>query len=196
MGYETTAIFVASTKNFKGWCEIIASVEMCKIAYGSMAELINKHDARTTSSDSPLHKLVNDYEKQYDLVFAGGDYTGEMKELSENDRDKEVKKIFDIQRKLDKELPHIHWSDNSRYGQYEDDCGSLLIVVTLDELREAAIKAWHEDYQQNLEFCKKENITDSKYTGYRRFAMLLKAIEMFDSKIWGEEPVKVILWGH
>jgi len=45
MGYETTAIFVSSNDDFKGYCGIQATLDMGKIAYGKIAELMRSTDS-------------------------------------------------------------------------------------------------------------------------------------------------------
>lgn len=183
MGYETKAIFVSSHSGFKGYCSVIATLDMGKIADGHIYDLIGK--AHSTDSKT-LEARVKEWRDRHDYIFnAEGNYTDELLKMSEEDKQKEVDKLFEMQHKLDERLPYIFETSNHVHD-YTDDYGELMMMVDLKDFRSAVVKE------------NKVLIAKGIYNapGYRRFVMAIRMIDMFDKKIWGEEPVKVILWGH
>jgi len=182
MGYETTAIFVSSNDDFKGYCGIQATLDMGKIAYGKIAELmsnIDRHD------NADLKVLEQEWKKQHEHCFINGDYTPELKAMDKGDRNIEIDKVFALENKLDKKLPCIFYQ-NGNMKDYTDRYGEPLMLVDLKDFRKAIIA-------DNKELI---SCGAFKEPGYRRLNMAVKMIDMFKEKIWGSQPVKVILWGY
>lgn len=183
MGYETKAIFVSSHSDFKGYCRIEATLEMGKIANNYISDLMDK--ARNVNRKE-LESLVKTWEDKHDYIFnAEGNYTEALVKMETDEQQKEVDFLFTLQHDLDRNVPYIFETDHNRQN-YTDCYGDLLLVVDLKAFRSAVVKE------------NKMLIAEGQYDarGYRRFNMVLKMIDMFDKKIWGDEPVKVILWGH
>jgi len=180
MGYETKAIFVSSNQDFKGYCSIEASLDMGKIAGDEVGDLMNK-----ARRNGDLKPDIKKWEDTHDSIYCEGNYTERLKEMSESKRRKEVDKLFELQKKLDEKLPYIYERSGDKHD-YSDLYGDPLLMVDLKDFRRAVV-----ENQKTL-------IADGTYEkpGYRRFNMVLKMIDMFDKKIWGAQPVKIILWGY
>ena len=184
MGYETKAIFVRSNDKFKGFCSIQATLEMGKIAYGHISKLMEK--ARNPIRNTTLEDSVKQWKDMHDYVYnAEGNYTDALLKMDDVDKQKEVDKLFEMGHKLNEQLPYIFETSNNVHD-YTDAYGELMMLVDLKDFRAALVKE------------NKLMIAKGFYEapGYRRFVMAIKMIDMFDPKIWGDEPVKVILWGH
>lgn len=183
MGYDTELIFIAVNNDLKGYQTIVATLEMKGINYGHMADLISW--SHVPDKDGKLSAKVSAYERQHKRCYNSGDHTDLLKLMSEAERKAETDKLRKMDGELEKMLCYIYHMDNGHVS-YEDRVGDLLMVVSLDALREALIKS------------QAEAITNGEYKmGYRRFDMALRMVDMFlDRNVWGKEPVKVVLWGH
>ena len=186
MGYDTTAIFISGgSRNHKGYCGVEATLEMGCIAYGEIAKLMDAKKFKKPKADL-LKKEIKAFEEREKSWFtADGNYTEEMEKLSEDERKVLSKEKHKADQLLESQLPYIyHGGTNSQ--SYADVYGDIFMVVSLDEMRVAVIKQ-----QAKL-------INEKSYEiGYRRFNIILKMIEEFrDKEQWGENNIKIILWGH
>jgi len=182
MGYETTLLFVSHYREkFVDFGKIEATLRMGKIAYDYISDLIGKHTRKNKKLIEKAKRWSNLHNEIYNL---DGNHTMEFKELSEKEQQKKVDKLHKLEESLNAKLPYVYHTSGNKQD-YLDCYDDLLIVVPLEELREAIIKS------------QAKTITDGQYElGYRRFDMALRMIEMFDKKIWGSKDVKVILYGH
>lgn len=185
MGYETNLIFVSSGYSqhgkFKGFCPVEATLEMGKIHYGHVGNLIDK--TKQSISEKVVH-LIEEYNELHDKVF---DHEGQtlhkIKELPKEEQQKRFEEVFTLMRKLEEQVPFVY-AEGGNYHNFSDNYGDPLLLVSLKDLKKA-IKA-------DL----KESIKKKEYgkLGYRRFNVALKMIEAFESKQFND--VGVILFGH
>lgn len=82
MGYETTLIFVSieHPKKLAGYCQVIGSVEMCKVTYGRMAELNKQAHRFTVGQEEALRKEVRKCVVAHNQIYnSEGNYNEEAK---------------------------------------------------------------------------------------------------------------------
>ena len=178
MGYETTLFFVNTYGNKSGFCNIEASLELCKVAYDEMGDLINK--AGVHKDAEKKHSLIKKHQQLYKTIYnSEGNYSDEYNELTTDTRQK-LEKDFDKTRKeLDSKLYYI--CKGEELESYVDSYGDLLKVTTIEELEDAIRKSQA-----------KMIVNDG--SGYWRFDLALEMIRTLKEK--GKSDYKVILWGH
>ena len=187
MGYETCLLFIDERKytKDKGYARIEATLEMGCICNDMVGKLIEKSVPKKTTKEK-LRKQIKAWEKQRAKCYTSdGEYTEEMNDLSEKEREIECDKSYKMSRELDKKLYHVCYSDKNTQ-QYTDCYGDVLIVVSLADLKEAI----------TLDQAKMIHTKEYDIHGYRRFAMALAVIEQFENKEHWDENIKVIMWGH
>jgi hypothetical protein len=186
MGYETTLIFVTGGVNgFKGYCSIEATLRMGKIAYeGEISMLIEELRKCDTETDYTKDKARTE---QYRRIFTYGEWSAEMQELTEGERDKEYDKYWKLRVQLEEKFPYVYYNEGEN-EQFTDNYGDFLMLTDLETLLSALIK----DRAKHIT----EHDTHHGY-GYRRYELAIRLTEAFmNEKIWGKEQVKVILFGH
>ncbi|NOQ37613.1 hypothetical protein GQ472_01870 [archaeon] len=183
MGYETELIFIQVNHRLKGFQRVIATLQMGKICYGKIYQLVQ--ESKVHDKDQKLGAEIDAYERQAGRCYiADGDYTETLKKMPEQERKAEIDKLLKMSATLDRKLCYIY-RDSDRQC-YTDKCGDILMVVSLSNLYATLIEE-----QARL-------ISEGEFeVGYRRFEMAIRMIDKFmDKKIWGNEELKVIMWGH
>ena len=178
MGYETTLFFVNTYGNKSGFCNIEASLELCKVAYDEMGDLINK--AGVHKDAEKKHSLIKKHQQLYKTIYdAEGNYQETYDELSDETK-KKIKQDYDkASKELDSKLYYIYL--DGELESYVDSYGDLLKVTTIEELEDAIRKSQA-----------KMIVNDG--SGYWRFDLALEMIRTLKEK--GKSDYKVILWGH
>lgn len=179
MGYETNLLFVGNYTNFKGYCLIVASLDVCKVGYGATGKLMQ--EARQRVEDKPkLLEMIKAFEAEYNFLYnSEGNYSDEANQLDSKELNALIEAYYKSRLALEKLLPFVRMDGKDCFT---DKYGDLLMVVSLSELRDAIIK-------DNSEFLSKDGAT------YRRFDAALKLIDAFRPELFGEE-IKVIMWGY
>jgi hypothetical protein len=187
MGYETTVIFVETwgTKgkvqkgNYNGFGSIIATVDLCKVCDGAMGDLIHLTEKRIVGYKEKQSD-VEHYYQWHDRVFTHeGEYTSDYEELDEPTKKEWMAAYDKASKKVRNKLPYIYFRRGDK-EDFEDDYGSLLKVVELDELelalKKLAAKLMLEDGWEHY-----------------RITMALDLIARLDKD---KKYTKAILWGH
>lgn len=184
MGYETRLIFVSDwEKKFKGFGSAEATLEMGCISYGFIAELIKKLRSNNKLI-RPINKKIDRFEELQKKVYGDdGNYPEDFKSLDRKEQRKLEKEHWQLEKELGKKLLYIY---DGRKQAFRDAYGDLLLVVSLDELKEALIK---DDARL---------IHEEKYDkGYRRFKLALEMIQHFQNPdYWNKNEIKIVMWGH
>lgn len=188
MGYETKMMIVHSyDKKGGNYQEIEATLEMGRICYDAVAELIDKARAENNKkvraykkkTGKDLFEQIELIKEYHDVAFtARGDYNPD---LTEKDVEKAVKRYFDHRGRIERVLPFVY--DNHDEESFVDCYNDLLLIVSVKEAIEAfkknnAIAVAKGDYE----------------TGYRRYDIAIKLLEAFQVD-FGQE-VRVVLFGH
>lgn len=108
--------------------------------------------------------------------------------MPEDEREVLVNKYHRASRVLENKLPYIFWEDGN-IESFEDSYGDLLLVVSLEELKEAI------EYDRAQDIIKNDG---NEYKYYRRFDLALNMINTFlnNKDVWDHENIKVVMWGH
>ena len=148
---------------------------------GHISALMKKHK----NNDEVLKEKITECEKIFREVFSNGDYTEYYKSLGAEEKNELDKERFKLESYLEKKLPYVYWEDGNEHN-YADRYGSTLMVVSLQDLKEAIIKQQAEEIN-----------TGNFKLGYGKYDMALRMIEGFmNSDFWDEKYTRVIMWGH
>lgn len=187
MGYEITLLVVETYKNDTegnpvGYCSVVASVDLSNCGSGNLSEL----DSRRPKNLKELDRLV--YEvgiAEKECFTSDGDYTARLQNMTKEEREKETDKYNKIRGEVDSVLPYIYYTDGNLVD-YQDDCGSLLRVCSVEEVYKAIL--------QDQADCIAKGEFNSPY-GYRRFDIALSILRpLLNTEAWPR--IKVMLWGH
>lgn len=181
MGYETRLVFVNTWEKTNGYKTVEATLEMGKICHNEFSKLIDKITTRQASKNEATEKLrdtLRTNNNRKEQVIEDLFWKGEKPDVSEA---KEIRKVEgETEDTLEKKLPFIY-EDGERQS-YEDCYGSVLLVATLEEVKDAIV----QDQTKSI-------TEDGK--PYRRYSVALAMInEFLNKKEWSQ--IKVILWGH
>ena len=108
MGYETKLIFVINyRKGFKGYCSTVATLDMGKICYGEIGNLINKTRAKMTEKKKDeickeAYAIDEAYNECYDR---NGGLTTALREMPKEEQEKKTNKLFSDLYNLEEKLP-------------------------------------------------------------------------------------------
>lgn len=176
MGYETTLLVVdGNGRKSVGYHNIVATVELSKVAYDAVGDIIE-----SKKDDKDLSEQVREWEESWKETYTlEGDYNPNLQLLSESEKSKKGDKVYSVEQKLSKKLPYVFYSNGNKQD-FVDDYGSLLKVVEVKDIYNAIL-------QDQAKMIKEDG------EGYRRFDIALKVLEGFMNDKWN---VKVILWGH
>lgn len=182
MGYETTLIFVYTWgRKKKGFWEVVASINLGKVAWGEFGRLI---DELSTKNRKWLEKRkrIAKWLDEWETIKSKLLY--EVENLEKEEIEELKTRRFELERILEKHLPMIFFK-NDNYPSFTDDYGDLLMVTDLETVKDAIIKTQAE-----------ELVKDGAETTYRRFDVALAMIDAFilTKEKWNNN-IKVILWG-
>ena len=111
MGYETRLIFMKKS-SMNGWCEVIAELEMGKIAYDNVGKLIEK--------------LTKETKKKY--CKEAYQILNKLKKATNKEKYRQERKIVKL-------VPYFY-TINSEKPIYDDKYGNLLLITDLQTLKD------------------------------------------------------------
>ena len=182
MGYETRLIFIENmtphSKKKNGYRRVLASVDMAKVCYNAVGELIGKtrdatkkrHTVEVKAMLSRHATLTNNQQT------VGGDY--------ESVDGSEFKERFDEMNKLETALEkkgYAYCYADPNHAAFGDDYGDDLLIVSLEEIR----KALAHDQAKQI-------VAKDDYV-YDRYAW---AIALIDSLLKSDRDITCVMWGH
>jgi hypothetical protein len=160
MGYELNMLVVdnwMAKKNkplpMYGYKSILAHVDLCKCG-DVFNDILKRSEANTKKYGKKIKELRQKHEEIYN---SEGNYTEDMKSLSEREQKRLLNAYYKKEKELQKSLPYVYFQDFNQ-SEFTDGYGDCLHQATVDEV---------------LEILKKEN---AKYiakgeTPYRRFVI-------------------------